>query len=38
MGELSGEGWKSGAMFAGGTAFARYGYNKIVGYDVTRWR
>lgn len=35
MGELSGQGWKSGAMFSGGIAFSRYAYNKIVGYDVT---
>ncbi|MDD5009720.1 MAG: RHS repeat-associated core domain-containing protein [Syntrophorhabdaceae bacterium] len=35
MGELSGEGFGQGALFAGGTAFARYGYNKMVGYDVT---
>ncbi|HOE19205.1 MAG TPA: RHS repeat-associated core domain-containing protein [Syntrophorhabdaceae bacterium] len=35
MGELSGEGFGQGALFAGGAAFARYGYNKMVGYDVT---
>jgi len=35
MGELSGEGFGQGALFAGGTAFARYGYNKIVPYDAT---
>ncbi len=34
--ELAGQGFEKGAIFAGATAFARFGYNEITGYDV-RW-
>jgi RHS repeat-associated protein len=34
--QLSGQGFEKGAMFAGATAFARFGYNEIVGYDA-KW-
>jgi hypothetical protein len=33
--ELEGKSFSSGAIFAGTAAFARFGYNKFVGYDAT---
>ena len=33
--ELSGQGFGSGALFSGGTAFGRFAYNEIVKFDAT---
>ncbi len=36
MAELTGNNFGDGAIFAGGAAFARYAYNKFIGFD-TSW-